>query len=98
MIIMVVRQRRLDCKIKDEWPKKARKSQKPMGTTRIKSTFVRWFSWWSGVSIGQRQEEKLISDFRQQRGQLNGQTDSPTGRDILLFLRAGGDEDDEVRT
>jgi hypothetical protein len=24
---------------------------------------------------------KLISDFRQPRGQLNGQTDSPTGSD-----------------
>ncbi len=39
---------------------------------------------------------KPVSDFRQPRGQLNGQTDSSTGRDNLLFFR--GDEEDEVRT
>ncbi len=47
---------------------------------------------------------KPVSDFRQPRGQLNGQTDSSTGRDNLLFFRGDeegifvADEEDEVRT
>jgi hypothetical protein len=66
--------------------------------------------WWSGREAGLFEQRpktvkgKPISDLRQPRGLLNGQTGSPTGRDNLLFsrndeeVRFVADEGDEVRT
>jgi hypothetical protein len=70
--------------LQEQWPKKANESQeKPRGTTRLESTYVRLFLWWSSGEAGLCEQQpktakgKPTSDLREPRGQLNGQTDSP---------------------
>jgi hypothetical protein len=52
---------------------------------------IRWFSQRSGREAGLCEmwtlKGKLISDLRQPLLQLNGQTDSPTGRDCILSFQ-----------
>ncbi len=84
MVLMVVRQ--------GGWTVRESAKQKPRGTTRLQFTYIGWFSWWSGGEAGLREQwpktakRKPIRDFRQPRDLLNGQTNSQTGRNNLLFF------------
>ncbi len=60
---------------------------------------------WTEWVVAKDSQGKAEKHLRQARGQLNGQTDSPTGRDNLLFfqglwkkVRFVADGNDEVRT
>ncbi len=64
------------------------------GAIKLKSTQIRWFSWWPGSETGLHErwpktlKWKLENNFTQPRDLLKlGKSDRPTNRVNLLFLR-----------